>query len=509
MLYCLVVVVMLFCGAFYMFQRRISLKGNIIPGPKGLPVIGFALEINEANLCSKLTEYAETFGDIFQFRIFSDNLIVLNSPATIHKAFVDEKFKRHFNDRPKMFYGEYFRCHHQTIGSVPEGFGMFHKTSRKHFVKAVHAYGSGLMDLEKNVMSEMDLLANRIEEMPDMTFQCMDVFSRSFSNVISLLFSGELIHDDEPDRDIFLQHTEGSIFFLNSAVNSVMTSLPFLRFLPGKFREMYMKTETANDRIKQKYFHDMKNTYVPGKHRGIVDFYIEEQSKERESGSDVFFTDERIMVQIEEIVDAGITTSSIFLSNSILVLMNYPEIQNKIQAEIDTVIGKERHPTYSDRNNCHYLQAFEMEIHRYLTITPFLLPHLCQDHIEFLGYDIEPNSLILANVWYVHHDKGVWGDPWTFRPERFLNDEGQLLPREHKLRKSLLPFGCGQRQCTGETLAKTRIFLYLATLLQRWSFEFPKGSEMSCDPRTPGSFDMVGIIKPMPFSCKAKERYKQ
>jgi cytochrome P450 len=42
---------------------------------------------------------------------------------------------------------------------------------------------------------------------------------------------------------------------------------------------------------------------------------------------------------------------------------------------------------------------------------------------------------VFANVWYVHHDKEIWGDPWVFRPERFLSDNGDLVVIEHKFRR--------------------------------------------------------------------------
>jgi cytochrome P450 len=88
------------------------------------------------------------------------------------------------------------------------------------------------------------------------------------------------------------------------------------------------------------------------------------------------------------------TTSWATLSNTMLALMNYPQCQEKIQNELDDVIGRDRLPTYGDRESCKYFQAFEMEVHRYLTVLPLALPHLCKEHIDFEGYDIEPNSTV-------------------------------------------------------------------------------------------------------------------
>ncbi|XP_053381286.1 uncharacterized protein LOC123555172 isoform X2 [Mercenaria mercenaria] len=116
---------------------------------------------------------------------------------------------------------------------------------------------------------------------------------------------GELIPDDDPNKDDFWQHTRGGDFFLRSAVNSIMTSFPFLRFLPGKFGEEYRQHKNVDQKIREKYFYDMKKTFTPGKLRGLVDHYIDEQRMEKKSGNDVFFTDERIMVQLSEVIDAG------------------------------------------------------------------------------------------------------------------------------------------------------------------------------------------------------------
>lgn len=71
---------------------------------------------------------------------------------------------------------------------------------------------------------------------------------------------------------------------------------------------------------------------------------------------------------------------------------------------------------------------------------------------------------------------------------------------------SVIAFGCGLRLCPGEMFAKTRFFLIIAILLQRWTFEFPSGNERSCDPRKTENFDFKAILRAQPFFCCAKER---
>ena len=61
------------------------------------------------------------------------------------------------------------------------------------------------------------------------------------------------------------------------------------------------------------------------------------------------------------------------------------------------------------------------------------------------------------------------GDHWVegkkFRPERFLDNKGDVVKDEH-----FIPFSVGKRQCLGETLAKTELFLFFTALVQQFRF---------------------------------------
>ena len=57
-----------------------------------------------------------------------------------------------------------------------------------------------------------------------------------------------------------------------------------------------------------------------------------------------------------------------------------------------------------------------------------------------------------------------WEDAREFRPERFLNSDGSFRKNDH-----LLAFSTGKRQCPGETLARTEMFLFIANILQKYN----------------------------------------
>ena len=82
---------------------------------------------------------------------------------------------------------------------------------------------------------------------------------------------------------------------------------------------------------------------------------------------------------------------------------------------------------------------------------------------------------MIVNLWAIHHDLKYWGDPFTFRPDRFLDKEGRLGVH------AILPFSAGIRTCPGERFGKKAVFLFLSRLLHRFKFECPEGEELPAE----------------------------
>ena len=54
----------------------------------------------------------------------------------------------------------------------------------------------------------------------------------------------------------------------------------------------------------------------------------------------------------------------------VLVMVLYPEVMRKAQAEIDTVVGLDRPPTFEDWDNLPYIRAIVKEVLRWRPVTP-------------------------------------------------------------------------------------------------------------------------------------------
>ena len=89
-----------------------------------------------------------------------------------------------------------------------------------------------------------------------------------------------------------------------------------------------------------------------------------------------------------------------------------------------------------------------------------------------------------------------WGDGEMFRPDRFLDGDGNVLKNKH-----FIPFSIGKRQCLGETLAKTELFLFFTGLVQQYTF-LPEVEGVY--PPEESTFGVT--LSPKPFKIKLVNR---
>ena len=88
--------------------------------------------------------------------------------------------------------------------------------------------------------------------------------------------------------------------------------------------------------------------------------------------------------------------------------------------------------------------------------------------VEFEGHIIPKNTHVIPLLHGVHMDPEVWEQPDTFKPERFLTEDGRLHKPAH-----FMPFGAGQRMCLGDKIAEMELQLFFSSLLHVFDIENP------------------------------------
>ena len=195
---------------------------------------------------------------------------------------------------------------------------------------------------------------------------------------------------------------------------------------------------------------------------------------------------------------AGVTTTATSFYAMLNILAHRPHIQRKLYAEV-LHVGKTNDPiTLDDRANMPYCRASLLELLRYVSVVAMSVPHRSTHETEICGVYIPNDTVLITNLWAMHHEETFWKDPWVFRPERFLDSNGTLVTPDHPNRKHLMPFGAGPRVCLGESLALARLFMWIATFSQRCTVEPSKGNRPSLtDPR---NFAFKGTTRVCPYN---------
>ncbi|KAK2169207.1 hypothetical protein LSH36_12g36072 [Paralvinella palmiformis] len=113
-----------------------------------------------------------------------------------------------------------------------------------------------------------------------------------------------------------------------------------------------------------------------------------------------------------------------------------------------------------DRKKLPFTEASILEIQRLADIVPLGIPHAVTEDVQFRGYFIPKDTLVLSNMYSVHMNPELWPEPEKFKPERFLQ-RGMKVEK-----KELIPFSVGKRVCLGESLARAELFLSLSSDLR-------------------------------------------
>ncbi|KAF9050937.1 cytochrome P450 [Rhodocollybia butyracea] len=125
-----------------------------------------------------------------------------------------------------------------------------------------------------------------------------------------------------------------------------------------------------------------------------------------------------------------------------LAMMLYPESQILAHQELDSIVGADRSPVFSDRLDLPYITALVREILRWHPPSPLgLTSHCVIEDDQYLGYSIPKRSAVISNIWAMSRDQSIYDSPELFNPGRFLSD-GKLNKLYHD---SDYLFGFGRR----------------------------------------------------------------
>jgi len=174
-------------------------------------------------------------------------------------------------------------------------------------------------------------------------------------------------------------------------------------------------------------------------------------------------SDEQVLAESLTLFGAGHETTAAALTWCWYLLCQHPESYQRVQQEVDSVLGG-RTPTAADLVHLPYcLQVLKETLRLYPPA--YMTSRRALQTIEIDDSLVGKHQVVLLCPYTLHRREDSYPQPERFDPERFTPERERLLPRH-----AYLPFGAGPRICIGSHFAMLEGHLLLATLAQRVSF---------------------------------------
>ncbi|KAF9447745.1 cytochrome P450 [Macrolepiota fuliginosa MF-IS2] len=309
-------------------------------------------------------------------------------------------------------------------------------------------------------------------------------------------------------HDPFIEQSESAIESLATSMRPgtfLADTFYWLRYIPEGLPGTGWK---AKVRELQHEMHDLQNRPYDAALEAIAngtstDSFVSRSWQNLNEGKPTREEQKLVKDVAGQVFMAGADSTVSTISKFFLIIVRFPELYKKAQAEVDRVL-KGRLSEDSDIDSLPYLSALLKEVLRWEPAFPMGVFHSVTCDDIYRGYHIPADSLVVPNVWALFHNPETFPEPEVINPERFLKD-GKL--HVSGLDPSDISFGFGRRTCQGRHIAESLMFHVAASVLS--PFETTKAVdnkgkaiEPICEYSTSLSRQLV------PFECSIRPRSK-
>ncbi|KAI0037198.1 cytochrome P450 [Vararia minispora EC-137] len=486
---CTILIATLFLDSY---QKRRRLQALIPPSHNALPFIGNALSIPALSPWKTFHAWSkELDSELISVWAFGQLTIIIDSAKATRELLSHRS--ANYVDRPRipmldlsgwtdtvtslMPYGDTWRSHRRILHrqfniSIVSGFKSTQEAQIKPFLTKLYTTPEEFARHVQHFTSSLALMvaygyqiADEEDELSTMAFEAVEAISKA-------TFPGAV------------------------AVNTFPSLRNLPEWFPGAGFHTYAKTSRKMlEDLRNRPFDMVKELMAQGKALPSITRTLLEEPNILSPHDE-----ERIREVASMVYLAGAETTFSAIKTMIMAFALNPEAQRRARVEIDTVTARERLPTLDDQDVLPYVQAIVREALRWIPILPLGVIRSSISGDIYNGKIIPAGTTIFWNAWAITHDPDVYPDPDAFRPERFLDADGHLVPDDEKA-----VFGYGRRECVGMHFAKNTLFNAAASMLALFEFGKAKDDDGNEIEITVGCTDAL-VSHPTDFKCSIRPR---
>ncbi|KAG2469215.1 CP2G1 protein, partial [Polypterus senegalus] len=373
-----------------LFQEHSSRYTRMPPGPTPLPLIGNMLQLNSKAPYESFMEVKklkEKFGPVMTVHLGPIPLVVLVGFEAVHEALVQQADTFAGRAVPSLIkelsldFGEVF------FAGLLQSNGERWKQLRRFSLSTLRDFGMGRSRIEKWIQKEVKYLTEEFRKTKGSPCEPTLFLSRAVSNVICSIVFGQRFDYQDENFIKLLSLVDESLHLFSKPTSLLYNIFPALiKLIPGHFNKMSLIVNEIKQ-FTSAMIEKHKATLVSDSPRDFIDSFLIKM-KQESNNPDSEFNYDNLNITILDLFMAGTETTSTTLRYGLLILMKYPHIQEKVQKEIDMVIGRDRAPAMADRRKMPYTDAVLHEIQRFIDLLPLNVFHMTTKDTVFRGYTI-------------------------------------------------------------------------------------------------------------------------
>ena len=416
---------------------------NSMPSIRGIPLIGNLIDFRY-NRLSLLEKVSRECGDIGKFQVGPTEVILLNAPKYIRKAFIEHAYSFR---KP----GAMAALVRPVIGNglyINEGEG--HIQQRKQITPIFQ---------HRNITQFADIIAEYSEQTQQgwSTGNTIDITNEMMRLIMRIIGVVLFNRDISQESDKMRNNLEVISRHINDKISSL---LPISTAYPTKQNRIFKNAISYMESIIQRIIDDARTSNKSND--DMLSMLLQTQ-----------MTDRQIRDEIMNLFFAGYETTALAVIWTWYLLTQHPEIYKRMQDEIDNTLSG-RKPTYADLQKLPFtLQILKESLRLYPPA--YLLVRKALHQVELEEYSIPPGRVIAVSPYVLHRRVEYFDNPNEFHPSRFADQEQN---------QAYIPFGIGPRTCLGNHFALMEAQIILVVMAQTITFRLLPGQNITPIPLT-------------------------
>ena len=447
-----------------------------LPGPKGLPLLGNALQFRSPSLHLELEAWAAQYGSYYQLRAAGRRILVVSDHQVVAAV---------LRDRPAAFSRTArLREIGQEMGLQP---GVFSAEGedwmrQRRMVMAgfdpghVRAYYPALVKVAQRLVTRWTQAAHRQETIVLQS----DLMRYTVDTIAGLAFGAE-VDTLGADGDVIQQHLD-KVF--PALFRRITAPIPLWRIFPSRADRALVRSMVEVNKAVDNFIAQARLQMQAEPQRYTQPQNLLEAMLAAADRPDSGLSDAQVAGNVMTMLLAGEDTTANTIAWMIYLLWTHPEALAKACDEVRSKVRDCQQPSIDEVADLEFIEACIHETMRLKPVGP-QLP--LQANADVLVGDVQvPRGTIVINL--LRRDsvrEDLVPRASRFEPERWLQSDNPA-------KRSSTPFGAGPRICPGRYLAMLEMKIAMTVLLGHFDIDYV-GTADGRPPQERLSFAMMPV----------------